>query len=190
MLRGILFDRDGTLIRDVPYNSDPNRVDPFPTARAALDEVRRRGLAVGVVSNQSGIGRGLITIEQVEAVADRVEELLGPFDVWVDCPHTPSEVCRCRKPAPGGILAACAALGLSPLDVAYIGDIGTDVQAARAAGALPVLVPTPLTRLEEVDSAPHLATNLWEAVHLVFKLEERRSDPVVAPRRPEPLPLG
>lgn len=77
MLQAVLFDRDGTLVEDVPYNGDPAAVRPMPTARAALQRLRRAGVRAGVVSNQSGIARGLITESQVRAVNARVDLLLG-----------------------------------------------------------------------------------------------------------------
>jgi histidinol phosphatase-like enzyme len=75
----VLFDRDGTLVRDVPYNGDPSRVEPMPGARAALDRLRAAGVRTAVVSNQSGVARGLLTRDQVDAVNARVEEVLGPL---------------------------------------------------------------------------------------------------------------
>src|SRR3954463_14430660 len=78
----VLFDRDGTLVRDVPYNGNPDAVVVMPGARQALDRLRADGLRIGVVTNQSGIARGLLTRAQVDAVNARVEELLGPFDSW------------------------------------------------------------------------------------------------------------
>ncbi|MCK7624374.1 HAD family hydrolase [Streptomyces sp. RS10V-4] len=163
-LAAVLFDRDGTLVADVPYNGDPDRVVPMPGARAALDAVRARGLAVGVVTNQSGVARGLLTRAQVEAVHRRVAALLGPFDVWAVCPHGPADGCGCRKPAPGLVLAACHRLGVPPGRAAVVGDIGSDLAAARAAGARGVLVPTPVTRAAEIAAAPHRAADLPEAV--------------------------
>jgi D-glycero-D-manno-heptose 1,7-bisphosphate phosphatase len=165
----VLFDRDGTLVTDVPYNPDPAKVRPVVGARAALDAVRAAGLPCGVLTNQSGIGRGLLNRGQVDAVNARVEELLGPFDVWEICPHHPDDGCRCRKPQPGMILAACRRLGLEPSEVAYIGDIGADVEAAAAAGASGVLVPTPVTRREEVEAAELVAGNLAEAISLLLE---------------------
>ncbi|MFF6995265.1 D-glycero-alpha-D-manno-heptose-1,7-bisphosphate 7-phosphatase [Streptomyces sp. NPDC008313] len=164
----VLFDRDGTLVTDVPYNGDPGRVRLMPTAREAVDAVRRRGIPVGVVSNQSGVARGLLTRRQVEAVRHRVEELLGPFAVWAVCPHGPADGCPCRKPAPGLVLAACERLGLPAERAAVIGDIGADMEAARAAGARGVLVPTPVTRREETAAAPAVADGLLEAVRLLL----------------------
>jgi D-glycero-D-manno-heptose 1,7-bisphosphate phosphatase len=168
-LRAVLFDRDGTLVVDVPYNGDPQLVKPFPGARKVLDEVRSRGLATGVLSNQSGIARGLLTAEEVDSVNARVEDLLGPFDVWEVCPHGSGDACLCRKPAPGMIRSACHRLGIDPSEAAFIGDIGSDVEAAAAAGARGVLVPTPQTRAEEVEAAPEVAADLEQAVALLFR---------------------
>lgn len=160
----VLFDRDGTLVVDVPYNGDPERVVPMPGAQAAVDAVRRAGLPVGVVSNQSGIARGLVTPDAVDAVNARVDALFGGFATWQVCPHGPADACDCRKPAPGLVLRAAAALGVDPDRVVVIGDIGADVGAAAAAGARSVLVPTPVTRAEEVATAPVVATDLSAAV--------------------------
>ena len=138
----VLFDRDGTLIADVPYNGDPARVEPMPGAREALARLREAGVPVAVVSNQSGIARGLLAHEDVRAIHARMEELLGPLGPLEYCPHGPDDGCACRKPAPGLILRAAARLGVDPRDCVVVGDIGGDVEAARAAGADAVLVPT------------------------------------------------
>jgi HAD superfamily hydrolase (TIGR01662 family) len=164
----VLFDRDGTLVADVPYNGDPSRVALMPGAREAVDAVRAAGIPVGVVTNQSGVARGLLTPRQVEDVRLRMEELLGPFAVWAVCPHGPGEGCGCRKPAPGLILAACRRLGVPPGRTVVIGDIGADMEAARAAGARGVLVPTPVTRPVEATVADATAANLIEAVRLAL----------------------
>ncbi|WP_281275494.1 D-glycero-alpha-D-manno-heptose-1,7-bisphosphate 7-phosphatase [Saccharothrix australiensis] len=160
----MLFDRDGTLIRDVPYNGDPARVSLMPGALESVRGLRARGVRTGVVSNQSGIGRGMLSWAEVSAVNGRVEELLGRFDTWQVCPHHPEEGCACRKPRPGLVLAACAALDVDPARTVVIGDIGADVDAAHAAGAEAVLVPTPRTLREEVDRAPRVAPDLVTAL--------------------------
>ena len=170
-LRGILFDRDATLVVDVPYNGDPARVEPMPTALDAVERAREAGLALGVVTNQSGIARGIIDRAQADAVNRRVDELFGGFDSWQLCPHGPEDGCDCRKPAPGMVLAAAGALGLPADSLAVIGDIGADVGAAAAAGARGVLVPTPITRAEEVAAAPLRAATLLEAVELLLAMQ-------------------
>lgn len=164
----VLFDRDGTLVVDVPYNGDPAAVRPVPTARAALDLLRGAGVRTGVVTNQSGIARGLITRAQTDAVNSRIEDLLGPFDMWQVCPHGPADGCVCRKPRPGMVLAAAAAWGVPPGRITVIGDIGADVEAAAAAGAASVLVPTAVTRPAEVAAAAVVRADLLAAVRHVL----------------------
>ncbi|MGR4879873.1 HAD-IIIA family hydrolase [Streptomyces sp. LARHCF249] len=169
----VLFDRDGTLVVDVPYNGDPARVVPMDAARDAVAAVTALGIPVGVVSNQSGVARGLLTRRQVEAVRERVDALIGPFSVWAVCPHGPHDGCGCRKPAPALVLAACARLGVPPGRTVVIGDIGADMEAARAAGARGVLVPTALTRPREVARAPESAPDLMAAVRLALRAGAR-----------------
>ena len=164
----VLFDRDGTLVVDVPYNTDPRRVAPMPTAVEAVRRLREAGLLVGVVTNQSGVGRGLITAEQLRAVHAAIDDVIGPFDVWEVCPHAPDAGCECRKPQPGLILSAMARLGVEPSRTLVIGDIGSDLDAAAAAGASAVLVPNAATRSEEVDAAAFVAPDLESAVDLAF----------------------
>ncbi|MDQ4149778.1 MAG: HAD-IIIA family hydrolase [Actinomycetota bacterium] len=165
---GVLIDRDGTLVRDVPYNGDPERVVPMEGAREALDRLRRAGIPTAVVSNQSGVARGFISPDQVEAVNRRIEALLGPLGPWIICHHGPEDGCGCRKPSPGLVIEAAQALNLRAEDCVVIGDIGADMEAARAAGARGILVPTPITRKEEIDAAPEVAPNLNAAVDLLL----------------------
>ena len=170
----VLCDRDGTLIEDVPYNGDPERVVPLPGVAGALARLRSAGVRLGIVSNQSGVARGLLTVAEVRAVNARVADLLGPFDAVAWCPHGPADGCACRKPAPGLVLAVAGALDVGPHRCAVVGDIGADVDAARSAGAMPVLVPTELTRPDEIAAAPHVAATFADAVDLVLDPGSRR----------------
>ncbi|HEX5595986.1 MAG TPA: HAD-IIIA family hydrolase [Micromonosporaceae bacterium] len=169
----VLFDRDGTLIHDVPYNGDPALVRPVDGARAALDRLRAAGLRLGVVTNQSGLARGLFTPDDLDRVNTRVEELLGPFDTWQICPHDDPAPglpgCGCRKPAPGLVRAAASALGTVPRRCVVVGDIGRDMTAAGAAGAAGILVPTPNTRTDEIAAAPAVAGDLTGAIDLILR---------------------
>jgi HAD superfamily hydrolase (TIGR01662 family) len=164
----VLLDRDGTLVHDVPYNGDPEAVRPLPGVREALERLRGAGVGLAVVSNQSGIARGLLTPEQVGAVNRRVEELLGPLGPWLVCPHGPGEGCECRKPRPGMVLEAARRLGVEPESCVLIGDIGADVEAARAAGARGILVPTERTLRAEITAARELAPSFEAAVELLL----------------------
>jgi histidinol-phosphate phosphatase family protein len=173
----VLFDRDGTLVVDVPYNRDPALVQPMPTALSAVHALRAAGVPVGVVSNQSGVARGLITPDQLATVNARVDEIFGAFDTWQVCPHGVDDGCACRKPRPGLVLAAAEALGVAPGDVVVVGDIGSDMGAAAAAGAHGVLVPTAVTRPEEIRRAPQTAATLAEAVAAILDPPAGRSAP-------------
>ncbi|MFC4000858.1 HAD-IIIA family hydrolase [Prauserella oleivorans] len=149
----VLFDRDDTLIEDVPYLADPEKVRPMPGAAEALARLRSRGVQLGIVSNQSGLARGYFTTEDLQAVNARVDELLGPFHTWQVCPHAPDELCQCRKPKPGLVLRAAELLRVPVHRCVVIGDIGADIDAAKAAGAKGILVPTRRTLPEEVERA-------------------------------------
>jgi histidinol-phosphate phosphatase family protein len=164
----VLLDRDGTLIEDVPFNGDPARVVAMPTAGAALERLRAAGVPLAVVSNQSGVARGLIAPADVAAVNRRVAELLGPIGPAFVCLHGPDDGCACRKPRPGLLVAAAAALGVELGHCAVIGDIGSDMGAASAVGARGVLVPTARTRPEEVAAADEVAPDLAAAVTLLL----------------------
>ncbi|HLI97910.1 MAG TPA: HAD family hydrolase [Candidatus Baltobacteraceae bacterium] len=149
---GVIFDRDGTLVFDVPYNGDPQAVVPVPGMQKALAELRSASIPIAVVSNQSGVGRGMITLEQVEAVNRRVEELLGPFDAVLFCPHSPDVDCECRKPKPKLIVDAARAMGVDPACCVVIGDKPSDVEAAANAGARSIFVDSAYTAVDAVNA--------------------------------------
>lgn len=177
-LRPALFiDRDGTLIADAHYLADPAGVRLLPGASAALARANMSGMLVIVVTNQSGIARGLITQEQYEAVRTRMNRLLGEHGARVDatyhCPHWPDVggPCECRKPGLGMYRTAAADFGIDLARSAYIGDRWRDVQPARETGGLGILVPgaeTPEADLESarlhVSETVRIAGSITEAV--------------------------
>ncbi|MDX6592019.1 MAG: hypothetical protein QOJ13_1215 [Gaiellales bacterium] len=165
----VLFDRDGTLVVDVPYNGDPAKVIPMAGAPQAVERLRAAGMAVGVVTNQSAVGRGLITAEDVETVNRRIGALMRGIEVWAICTHAPGEGCACRKPAAGLVWQAARALGVDPARCVVVGDTGADVEAARAAGARPILIPNEATRPEEVAAAPESAPDVQTAVDRILE---------------------
>lgn len=167
--KAILFDRDGTLVVNVPYNGDASKVQLMPGVRAALGRIRERHIPIGVISNQSGVARNCITMVQVQQVNHRIVELAGHINGWFICPHGPHDECACRKPQPGLILEAAAQFGIEPQACVVIGDVGADVLAAQAAGARSILVPTSQTRAEEIQQAPEVAPSLSVAVDSVLR---------------------
>ena len=169
MIRAVLFDRDGTLIVDAAGFSSPLTVMPY--AREALQSVRSHGLRIGVVTNQPCVAQGTMDYHEVCEVNKRISEELGPIDGWFICPHDAADQCECRKPLPGLIYAASRQFEVSPAECAVVGDIGSDVDAASAAGAYAILVPTPATLPQERSRAPVVCTDLRDAVHHIFALE-------------------
>jgi D-glycero-D-manno-heptose 1,7-bisphosphate phosphatase len=148
----VIFDRDGTIVFDVPYNGDPAATQPVPGIKAALDKMRAAKIPIGVISNQSGIARGIITADQVEAVNARIDLLIGPFDVWLYCPHGPDDGCDCRKPKPKMVLDAARAMGVDPGCCVVIGDKASDVQAARNAGAQAIFIDDARSVIDAIET--------------------------------------
>ena len=165
----VLFDRDGTLIEDVPYNGDPERVVPVAGAREALDRLRVAGIRTAVVSNQSGVARGLITEQQVRAVnaanraaaraARPVVDLLPRPRRRLRLPQAAARASSNRPPPRSSVTADRCAV---------IGDIGADVDSATRAGAMAMLVPNGATRPAEIEAAAIVAGDLSEAVDILI----------------------
>jgi D-glycero-D-manno-heptose 1,7-bisphosphate phosphatase len=136
--RALFLDRDGTLIEDVGYPSDPALVKLLRGAAAVLRDARARGVLLVIVTNQSGVGRGMFDEATARRVQARVEELFAAEGVTFDgvyyCFHGPNEGCACRKPAPGMLLSAAAELGIDLARSIMIGDKASDVEAGAAAG--------------------------------------------------------
>lgn len=136
----LFLDRDGTIIEDPGYIADPAEVRLIPGIPAALNRFRAAGFALVVVTNQSGIGRGLYSWRDYETVAARVESLVATegivFDAVLACGHSPERdpPCDWRKPAPGMIREAATLLSLDLPRSLLVGDKLTDLQSADAAG--------------------------------------------------------
>jgi histidinol-phosphate phosphatase family protein len=134
----LLLDRDGTLMEDVGYPNDPDRVRLLPGAADAVRTLVDAGSVPAVVSNQSGLARGRITPEQAKAVHERfVADFAAASGITLPCwycPHGPADGCDCRKPQPGLLRLAAATLGLASAPGVMVGDKPSDVDAGRAAG--------------------------------------------------------
>ena len=136
------MDKDGTLVKDVPYNVDPDRIRLTPGADEALAELHRAGFLLVVVSNQSGVARGLFPEAALAGVWKRLSDLLAPVPLagWYHCPHGPADGCDCRKPKPGMLTRAAAELGIDLGRSWMVGDILNDVEAGLRAGCRAVLI--------------------------------------------------
>ncbi len=140
------LDRDGTIIVDTGFVRDPSQVQLIPGSAKAIRRLNQAGWAVVVVTNQSGIARGIITWEQYHAVARRIDELLAAEGARIDatyvCPHHPEITgpCECRKPGLAHYRAAIETLELDPARSVFIGDRLTDLEPAGQLGGTGVLV--------------------------------------------------
>jgi histidinol-phosphate phosphatase family protein len=173
----VFFDRDGTLIVDEHYLADPARVRLRTGAAQALRRVREAGLAAVVVTNQSGIARGLLTEDDYRRVHERMLELLraegGELDGSYFCPHHPDfgPTCACRKPGLALYQQAASEHALDLARSAWIGDRHHDIAPAARFGALGVLVPSTETPYGDMDKAHAgftVSTSLGAAVDRVL----------------------
>jgi D-glycero-D-manno-heptose 1,7-bisphosphate phosphatase len=146
-VRLVILDRDGVINREsCDYIKSPEEWQPLPGSLEAIAALHRSGYAVAIATNQSGVGRGLITPATLEAIHERmcraVIEAGGRIEMIASCPHGPTAGCRCRKPATGLLDDISRKLGFPIAGVPCIGDSARDIEAAVAAGARPMLVLT------------------------------------------------
>jgi len=147
--RHVILDRDGVLNReadDAGYVREPAEFHWLPGALEGLAMLRRAGVRLSVATNQSGVGRGLMSLEQLAAVHARMQAEAsahgGALDAVLFCPHAPGDGCSCRKPAPGLIQAAIARSGIAAGESLVVGDDRRDLEAAWRAGVAVALVRT------------------------------------------------
>lgn len=151
MKPAIFLDRDGTLNPDPGYISNPDDFELYPNVAQALKKLQEAGYLLILITNQSGIARGLITHDQLEAVHDKLKRKLAETKVCLDaiyfCPHHPDfpdkdgiSVCNCRKPAPGLIDQALRDFDIDKQNSFMIGDKASDIKLAFNAGLIPILI--------------------------------------------------
>jgi D-glycero-D-manno-heptose 1,7-bisphosphate phosphatase len=161
--RFVLIDRDGTLVLEKHYLSNPAHLKLIPGAAQALSRLQKAGWGICVVTNQSGIARGYFDASQLDKVHKRLAEMLARFDVKLDgiylCPHGPDDKCNCRKPLPGMILEAVAVHGFNPRQAWVIGDKEVDVGLGHAVGAKAILVRTGYGKRFESDTKADLVAD-------------------------------
>jgi D-glycero-D-manno-heptose 1,7-bisphosphate phosphatase len=147
MTKLIILDRDGVINEDSDdFIKSPDEWHPIPGSLEAIARLNQAGYRVVVASNQSGLGRGLFTVETLNRIHEKMHRRVanhgGVIDAIFYCPHKPADNCECRKPAAGLFRDICQRLKCSLYNVPAIGDSLRDIQAARSAGASPILVRT------------------------------------------------
>jgi histidinol-phosphate phosphatase family protein len=184
-----LLDRDGTIIAERHYLATPDGVELLPGAVEGLRRLARLGIGLAVVSNQSGLSRGYFDQAALDAIHERLCELLARGGVMLDgiyiCPHTDEHDCGCRKPRPGMVRQAAAELGFDPAYAFVLGDKACDVDLGRAVGATTFLLrtgygdrmPAPVQ-----SRAHHVVNDLWQASEVISSLVTRQ--PFRCPAQP------
>jgi D-glycero-D-manno-heptose 1,7-bisphosphate phosphatase len=169
--RAVFLDRDGTLMEEVHYCGDPAKVKLYPGVPDALGRLKAAGFFLFVATNQSGIGRGIITEAQYLAVqAEFLRQLGGGLiDASYFCADAPGVVSRRRKPEPGMILEAALEFEIDLARSFLVGDKNSDVECGRRAGARTIQVMTGYGR-EQKSAADFTAENLVEAAAIILKL--------------------
>jgi histidinol-phosphate phosphatase family protein len=179
----VFLDRDGTVMEDAHYIKLPDQVRLIPGAAAAVKRINDAGVPVIVITNQSGIARGIFKAEDYEAVRRQFEALLEAQGAHIDasyyCPHHPTVAapCDCRKPGTKMFEDAIRDFNLDPRNVAYVGDRWRDVIASRKLGGRGIMLSSPMTTDEDRRRAQEdgieTAGSLAAAVETLFGLTER-----------------
>lgn len=177
MKRFVLLDRDGTINVDSHYLARPEQVELLPNSAEGLLELRRLGLGLIVVTNQSGVGRGLFDETRLSQIHDRLRALLRQRGVELDgivaCTHHPDDNCRCRKPLPGLAETAARDFGFSSAQSFVIGDKPCDIELGAAIGATTFLVRTGYGSQFATDAGvqPHFVVDdLLHASRVIAKM--------------------
>jgi len=170
--KAVFIDRDGTLIEEVNFLHRVEDLRYFPFTDEAVRQLKENGFLVVVVTNQSGIGRGIYSEDEMHAVHKRIQaDLTEKLDAIYFCPHLPDADCACRKPRLGMIESALADLPIDLENSWMIGDKNLDVELGLNAGIKPVMVMTGYgeKHLPELERPPFaVAENLLEAVKIVL----------------------
>ena len=168
----VFLDRDGTIMRDAEYLSDPKGIEIFDGAADALRRMKAAGYKICIITNQSGIGRGYFTEKEYRAVEAEVDRQIGPgvIDGTYFCPALPDSGAPCRKPSPGMILEAQRDHAIDLTRSFMIGDKLIDAQCGRNAGVRTILVQTGFERRDgRSEAADWEVRDLTEAAEIILR---------------------
>ncbi len=169
----IFLDRDGTLMRDVDYCADPKDVEVFADAAPSLSQLRAKGYKIIIITNQSGIGRGLFSEGAYREVEREVTRQTGggSIDATYFCPHSPDQACSCRKPETGMVDQAACEHAIDLTRSYFIGDKDSDMQCGRRAGTKTILVQTGYGKSANAQAADAVVPDLPAAVRFILESE-------------------
>lgn len=176
--RAVILDRDGTIVVDRGYLDDPQQLSLLPGAAQGLRTLHERGHPLIVVSNQSGVGRGRLTLTRMHEINALLQQTLEAAGARLDgiycCPHGPQDDCDCRKPKTRLALEAAAAFGFLPQDAVVIGDKSSDIEFGRRLQATTMLVSANGRSSDGPWVEPdYVIRDLAEAARIIQKLGNR-----------------
>ena len=155
----VVLDRDGTIIQERHYLSEPAQIELIPGASEGLRQMQDMGLGLVLITNQSGVGRGYFDLERLELIHDNLVRLLDSENVYLDriyfCPHLPESSCLCRKPETGLLEEAARDLRFDPRYSFVIGDKGSDIEMGQRVSAATLLVRTGYGGEVEANESVH-----------------------------------
>jgi D-glycero-D-manno-heptose 1,7-bisphosphate phosphatase len=186
--RVVILDRDGTIVVDRNYLADPQGLQFLPGAAEGLRRLHQDGYRLVVISNQSGVGRGLFSLERLQHINARLAQMVSAAGARIDgiycCPHRPDEHCDCRKPQTGLLQQAAHELRFDPRKAFVVGDKGSDIELGRRVGATTVLISTHAHHggrhggKHSQEPAPlaadYAAADLQEAAQIIERLQAAR----------------
>ena len=172
LVPAVFVDRDGVIVKDLGYATKPDDLSFIENSGKAIRLLKNAGYLVVLITNQSAIGRGILTIDGLEEIHERLFELLaadgGKLDAVYFCPHHPDDGCSCRKPYPGMITQAAAEHRIDLEDSYMIGDKITDIEAGMAAGCKPILV-RPDDPVRSASDISPVTDTLYSAVQMIIR---------------------
>ncbi len=170
----IILDRDGTIVVDRHYLSDPDALEFEPGAAAGLLRMSDMGFRLVVITNQSGIARGFFSHARLDEIHGRLKQMLGAAGVRLDgiyyCPHAPDDECDCRKPKLGLMRQASLDLEFDMSESIVIGDKDSDIEFGDRAGALTMLIGRRGSRSASAIAPAYVVENLSEAADILSSI--------------------
>ena len=170
----VILDRDGTVVIDKHYLNHPAELEFLPGAAEGLRCLFEHGFELIVITNQSGVGRGLFSARRLKQIHRRLSEMVlaagARLAAIYVCPHVPADACECRKPRMGLLLRAASDLNFRPDEAIVIGDKPSDIGLGRSVGATTVLIAAGSNQVEALSAPDHVVRDLAEAARLIGRL--------------------
>lgn len=179
----VILDRDGTVVVDRNYLSDPADLEFLPGAVDGLRRLYRDGYRLIVITNQSGVGRGMLSLQRLHDIHQRFRTMVAEAGASIDeiyfCPHIPEDNCACRKPRLGLLLRAASELHFDPANAIVIGDKASDIEFGRDAGATTILIASEQDNTIWRNVTPDFVmADLAGAASVIQRLQSHSSNPM------------